>query len=155
MLLLQEFDFKIDFKIIHRPGKKHFGTDFLSRAAPATSEEPVNDELPDAQLFRIEIDSDGSEIADVEREWLDINKSANKLEALGKALLIYANDHEDKYPDTLQSIEGYLDDLQWFTENDKYSGKGKTLTEPPFETIAYDKTLLEKGVRTNVLQNDL
>ena len=58
MLLLQEFD----FKIIHRPGKKHFGADFLSRAAPVQETEPINDELPDAQLFRIEMDSDGSEI---------------------------------------------------------------------------------------------
>jgi len=95
---------------------------------------------------------EGAEKPDVERP--DISESANKLKALGKALLIYANDHEDKYPDTLQHIEGYLDDLQWFTENTKYLGKGKMLTEPPFDTIAYDRTLLEKAVRTNVLHND-
>ena len=34
MLLLQEFN----FKIIHKPGKKHFGADFLSRATPANDQ---------------------------------------------------------------------------------------------------------------------
>ena len=33
MLLLQEFN----FKVIHKPRKKHFGADFLSRATQKTS----------------------------------------------------------------------------------------------------------------------
>ena len=50
MLLLQEFN----FKIIHKPGKKHFGADFLSRATPVESQEQLCDDLPDAGLFRAE-----------------------------------------------------------------------------------------------------
>ena len=44
MLLLQEFD----FKIIHRPKKKQFGADFLSKAAIVVKEVQMSDDLPDA-----------------------------------------------------------------------------------------------------------
>ena len=58
-MLLQEFE----FKIIHKPGKTHFGTDFLSRAAPEEDVKSINDALPDAKLFKIEGERDGSEIS--------------------------------------------------------------------------------------------
>jgi len=99
----------------------------------------------------------GDDLAEVEKpgiERSDISESTNKLKALGKALLIYANDHKGKYPDTLQSIEGYLDNLQWFIENIKYLGQGKTLAARASEPIAYDITLFEKEGRTNVLHSD-
>lgn len=84
-------------------------------------------------------------------------ESARKLQALGRALLIYANDNEDKYPDTLQEAKLYLQqegDLQWLLENVEYLGKGKTIAVQPDVPIAYDKTLLAKGGGTNVLFND-
>jgi hypothetical protein len=68
---------------------------------------------------------------------------------------MYVNDHGEEYPNTLQDLEGYLDDLQWFTENVEYLGKGKRPTNPPNTPMAYDRTLLEKAGRTNVLQNDI
>ena len=60
MLLLQEYN----FKIIHKPGKNHFGADFLSRATPAGEVESLQTELPDAALFRMEVDIVGKEIAE-------------------------------------------------------------------------------------------
>ena len=85
-------------------------------------------------------------------------ESANKLSDLGKALLIYASDYDEKYPDTLEEIKSYLEseqDFQWISENVEYPGKGKSIAISPQEVVAYDKTLLEKGEGTNVLYNDL
>ena len=83
--------------------------------------------------------------------------SGKKLSDLGKALLIYTVDHEEKYPETLQNVRAYLrneQDFQWIIENVEYPGKGKRVTISPQAVIAYDKTLLEKGNGTNVLYND-
>ena len=52
MLLLQEFD----FKIIHMPGKKHFGANFLSKAIQVGMESPRKDDLVDAQLFQTKVE---------------------------------------------------------------------------------------------------
>jgi beta-lactamase regulating signal transducer with metallopeptidase domain len=83
-------------------------------------------------------------------------ESAKKLSGLCKALLIYANDHEEKYPDNLEEIKPYDTDgvLAWSLENVEYLGKGKNIIISPQAVIAYDKTLLEKGKGTNVLYND-
>ena len=81
-------------------------------------------------------------------------ESAKKLQELGKALLMYANDHEERYPDTLQDIQSYLrneQDLQWILRNVEYLGKGKTARDRPDKIIAHDKTLLKKCEGTNVL----
>ncbi|MCO5607015.1 hypothetical protein L7F22_061206 [Adiantum nelumboides] len=60
MLLLQEFE----FKIIYKPGKNHFGADFLSRATPKIEVTTgINDELPDACLFDIQGVTDDSDMA--------------------------------------------------------------------------------------------
>ncbi len=59
MLLLQEFD----FKVIHKPGKCHFGANFLSRETPKGETTSIQSNLPDAALFQIEMDIEGSEIA--------------------------------------------------------------------------------------------
>ena len=47
MLLLQEFD----FKIIHKPGRRLFGADFLSRATLEGETTDIQSNLPDAALF--------------------------------------------------------------------------------------------------------
>ncbi len=99
------------------------------------------------------------EILPAKTEVKDRLESAEKLKELGNALLIYANDHEEKYPDTLQKLQKHIndmseDDLKWLLENVVYLGRGKTVVEPPDTVIAYDKTLLEKGEGTNVLFND-
>lgn len=81
-------------------------------------------------------------------------ESAKKLKRLGLALFMYASQHEEKYPDTLQELQRRVDDLKWFLENVEYLGKGKTTTDVPPTPVAYDKTLLEKGTSTNILFND-
>ena len=83
-------------------------------------------------------------------------ESAKKLSNLGKALLIYANDHEDKYPLSLRRLRDYLDleEFNWALANIEYLARGKTIAVRPDTVIAYDKTLLTKGKGTNVLFND-
>ncbi len=79
--------------------------------------------------------------------------SAAKLKALGMALLMYANDYEDKFPDTLQEVRAFVgdEDVAWLTQNVAYLGKGKTTSDHPDVVVAYDKTLLAKGDGTLVL----
>ncbi|MBA7479039.1 Type 3 secretion system secretin [subsurface metagenome] len=82
--------------------------------------------------------------------------SAKKLSNLGKALLIYANDHEDKYPDSLHHLSEYsnVEELKWVLANVKYLAHGKTIAVRPDTVIAYDKKLLAERKGTNVLFND-
>ena len=51
VLLLQEFDFNVDV----RPGKKHANADFLSRLSKDINPTSIDDSLPDAHLFNIDI----------------------------------------------------------------------------------------------------
>jgi thiol-disulfide isomerase/thioredoxin len=82
--------------------------------------------------------------------------SSDRLQELGKALLVYANDHEDNYPDGWDDLKDYLsrDELRWAVENAKYLGKGKNVLLASQTIIAYDETLLKLGEGTNVLYND-
>ena len=80
--------------------------------------------------------------------------SASILSRLGKALLIYANDHQDRYPDTISQVESYLKDKQdfeWIVQNVMYLGKGKPIAGLIESPIAYDRDILIKGFGTNVL----
>jgi len=92
------------------------------------------------------------ELVEVEKRF----ESAKKLSNLGKALLIYANDHEDKYPDSLHHLSEYLnvEELRWVLANVKYLAYGKTIAVRPDTVIAYDKKLLAERKGTNVLFND-
>ena len=60
MLILQKFD----FKIIHKPGKSHFGTDFLSKVALVNNPTPIHEKLLDGQFFKTEFDLDVLEIVE-------------------------------------------------------------------------------------------
>ncbi len=86
-------------------------------------------------------------------------EAARKLSDLGKAMLIYANDHDDKYPESLDDLlkDDLIDkaELDWFKENIEYIGHKVKLSDRPDAVTAYDKILLEKGEGTNVLYNDL
>ena len=80
--------------------------------------------------------------------------SASILSRLGKALLIYANDHQDRYPDTISQVESYLrdkQDFEWIVQNVMYLGKGKPIAGLIESPIAYDRALLTIGSGTNVL----
>jgi hypothetical protein len=93
------------------------------------------------------------------KELLEIEKrveSARKLSNLGKALLIYANDYDDKYPLSLRRLRDYLnlEEFNWALANIEYLAHGKTIAVRPDTVIAYDKILLTERKGTNVLYND-
>jgi DNA-binding beta-propeller fold protein YncE len=86
----------------------------------------------------------------------DYPESAKRLETLGKALLLYANDYNDKFPDALEGVRSSVGeaDMRWLMDNVEYLGKGKTVAGRPDVAVAYDKTVLRKGAGTLVLYLD-
>lgn len=85
----------------------------------------------------------------------DLAASCARLTDLGKALLIYANDHDDKLPDDLMDVKEYTGvGFSWLYSNVAYVGKGMTTADRPDRPVAYDKTLIESGNGTNVLYLD-
>ncbi len=89
----------------------------------------------------------------------DRDHSRAQLSALGRTLLIYANDHDDKLPGTLAEVQDEIDqagDLSssWVQVNVAYLGRGMTVSNEPDDPVAYDKTLYERGGGTNVLHLD-
>jgi len=83
---------------------------------------------------------------------------AEKLKRCGKMMHLWTNDHGDKFPDTLLEMKLYMEaekdgDAKWMLENVIYLAAGKTAAHPePHRAIAaYDKTLLERDMGTNVL----
>jgi prepilin-type processing-associated H-X9-DG protein len=93
---------------------------------------------------------------DLDLKLADYPESQERLRSLGKALLMYANDYEDKLPDTLDGVQTFVSeaDLKWLKDNVEYLGKGKTVSEPPDVVVAYDRTVLRKGEGTLVLYLD-
>jgi len=81
--------------------------------------------------------------------------SARSLARLGRALWLYAKDHQSKLPEALGDVEKYLTgaDMSWLKDNVEYL-KGRTMADRPDVVVAYDKTLLAKGAGTNVLYLD-
>ncbi|NIV69494.1 MAG: hypothetical protein GWN41_05060 [Phycisphaerae bacterium] len=81
--------------------------------------------------------------------------AADKLRKLSQAALMYANDYDNKFPDTIQQFKQFLDEkeLKWLSENICYLGKGKTVLDPPETPLAYDRTMYEaeEAKGTNVL----
>ncbi len=86
-------------------------------------------------------------------ELLRIARSAEWLCRLGKSLLIYANDHEDRLPPSLalRELAESEEEYQWLVKDVEYLGAGLTVARPPSAVVAYDKILLAKGKGTNVL----
>ena len=82
--------------------------------------------------------------------------SIAKLRRLGLMLVIYINDHNGKYPNSLEEIKPYDKDevLAWTLENVRYLGAGKNTAVSPQAVIAYDKTLRKEERGTTVLYND-
>ncbi|MBC8471711.1 MAG: M48 family metalloprotease [Planctomycetes bacterium] len=83
-------------------------------------------------------------------------ESAMKLSSLGKSLLMYAKQHDDKYPDSLFRTTEFHQwkDFTWIKRNVEYLGSGKSTVDRPDIPLAYDKTLLKEGKGTIVLYND-
>jgi len=81
---------------------------------------------------------------------------ASKLKQVGLAVIMYANEHEAKCPDSLEQLREYLkaEDLAWAKQNIEYRARGRTAADQPNAVIAYDRIMFEKGSGTNVLLND-
>jgi prepilin-type processing-associated H-X9-DG protein len=86
-------------------------------------------------------------------ESLELLQSGQCLCDLGRSLLIYANDHEDRLPPSLalRELADSEEQYQWMAENLEYLGAGITCAQSPSLVVAYDKTLLAQGKGTNVL----
>jgi len=113
-----------------QPGKK---TDVHARAVTASGLD-VRSGVPDSEALKARIES------------------AKRLCALGKALLVYANDHDDRLPNRLEDLDNTYDrlDMPWLLKNVTYLGKGVILADDPDRMLAYDKTLPKAG-GTNAL----
>jgi hypothetical protein len=81
--------------------------------------------------------------------------SADRLRRFGTALLMYSNDYDDKFPDTIEQAKQFLNanDLQWLVESVQYLGKRKSENDDPQMPLAYDRTMLEgkQSKGTNLL----
>ena len=85
-------------------------------------------------------------------------QSAKKLNKLSISLAVYANEHNERFPDNfeqLKNVDVNDTDMEWLQENVEYLGAGKPVTSPANEVIAYDKTLLKKFEETNILSYDM
>jgi len=110
-----------------------------------------------------------------------LRDSARRLRALGRSLIIYAIDHDDTFPDTVDDLQsgttpdpaqGSMEQLlaelygqrypermdarqlAWCREHVLYLGQGVKANDDPAGVLAYDKTLLAEGKGTNVLYVD-
>ena len=84
-------------------------------------------------------------------------RSAKTLGNLIRVALIWSNDHDDRLPDSVASLDDEIDpaDKEWLLKNAAYLGKGISVrTGDAGRIVAYDKTLLAKGNGTNVLYLD-
>ncbi len=84
-------------------------------------------------------------------------ESASNLMQLGGSILLYATDHNDRYPDTIEGIKIYFreqDQFDWLAANVVYLGRDKNIKVNPSTPLAYDKSLLNRDKGTNVLYND-
>ena len=110
------------------------------------------------------VEDDAGDLAAVDAEpEVDIESqhladSVRKIKAFGLMAFIYADEHDWKYPETLDDLEDYAkrcdQDFQWIIENVGYVGAGHRADDPGSTLIAYDKTLLAAGKGTYAVFRD-
>jgi len=109
--------------------------------------------------FRYKMLQDGSAIAiegagEKDAELTPIYQSAEYLCDLGRDVLIYAGEHEDRFPQSLEEMRDRVNDdayYQWMIRDVAYLGAGVTTDDRFSLVIAYDRALLALGKGTNVL----
>jgi len=87
-------------------------------------------------------------------ELTQIYASATWLADLGKYVLLYAGEHEDRLPQSLEELRDYAEsdeNHRWMVHDVEYLGAGLTCADPFSTVVAYDRTLLAAGKGTNVL----
>jgi len=84
-----------------------------------------------------------------------VKKSAEMLMYFGRAMLVYANDHDGRYPNLPDQLREYLhtEQFTWARQNIEYFGGGRTVSDDPDVVLAYRK-LIPGAKGTNVLFND-
>lgn len=105
------------------------------------------------------VDELDDKLAHIATELDQDQASARNLSGLGQALLIWANAHDDRFPDSMavlgQDVEmGIPRSLPWLEANVVYLGRGMTIRDRSDRPLAYDRTLLEDVGGTNVLYLD-
>jgi len=98
----------------------------------------------------IALDSTGEKDA----ELAPIHASATWLCDLGKYVLLYAGEHEDRLPQSLEELRDYAEsdeNYRWMVNDVEYLGAGLTCADPLSLVVAYDRALLAAGKGTNVL----
>ena len=85
-----------------------------------------------------------------------VKESAKMLMYFGRAMLIYANDHDDRYPNMPHQLREHLtsDQFAWAMRNVEYLAGGRTTSSRPEVVTAYDVKLMAQEKGTNVLFND-
>ncbi len=98
----------------------------------------------------------GGALSDLDKDTDRKAYSRTRLENLGKAVLLYANNHADRIPDRIANVREYLNgvEVEWLLANAAYVGQGLSVASYPGRVVAYDKTLLAEGKGTNVLYLD-
>lgn len=85
-------------------------------------------------------------------------KRATKLRGVGVPIWVWANEHDDVFPDSIEQVEFENEGLkEWALENVEYLAAGKVfaeIEEPGKEVIAYDKNLSKTDAGTNLLFAD-
>jgi len=155
-LTIKQIKFNVDipdekFTIQFPPGTKIYdeisGFGWVSKDEEEKFLKKFVETFPDAEVMSkrkpsVQVDTKTSE-------------SAEKLRKLNTAILMYADDHDDKYPDDILALYSYLDaeDLNWLLIHITYLAKGKTSDDQPTILLAYDRTPAEDKP-TNVLFNN-
>ncbi len=85
-------------------------------------------------------------------------ESVDRLMRFGLMAWKYAEEHEWRYPDTLEQLPEYAErfdqDFEWIRDNVAYVGAGLTAEDPASALVAYDKTLLATGKGTYAVFRD-
>lgn len=99
-------------------------------------------------------ESAGEEDAESQR----LAMSVERLMRFGLMAWKYAEEHDWRYPETLDELKDYAQrcdqDFQWILDNVAYVGAGRTAEDPESTLIAYDKTLLAVGKGTYAVFRD-
>ncbi len=84
--------------------------------------------------------------------------SVERLMRFGLMAWKYTEEHDWRYPDTIEELEEYAapsgQNFQWILDNVAYVGAGRTAEDPESTLIAYDKTLLATGKGTYAVFRD-
>lgn len=108
--------------------------------------------------YRMLLEEGGDTAPENDAESRRLAESVERLMRFGLMAWKYAEQHNWRYPDTIDELKEYAkmfdQDFQWILDNVGYVGAGKVGNDPPDTLIAYDRTLLAAGKGTNGVFRD-